>query len=128
MSFIWPVMLYLLLLIPLYILLYLYLQRRRRRVAALYSNFGLTQTATRGPGIRRHIPVAIFMAGLAILLFSLARPQTIVNLPRVEGTVILAFDVSGSMAANDMQPTRMDAAKVAAKVAAAKVAAEVAAA
>jgi Ca-activated chloride channel family protein len=55
------------------------------------------------------------MAGLAILLFSLARPQTVVNLPRVEGTVILAFDVSGSMAADDMKPTRMDAAKAAAK-------------
>jgi Ca-activated chloride channel family protein len=115
MSFIWPAMLYLLLLVPLYVLLYFYLQRRRRRIAATYSNFGLTQAATRGPGIRRHVPVTIFLAGLTILLFSLARPKTVVNLPRVEGNVILAFDVSGSMAANDMQPTRMDAAKVAAK-------------
>lgn len=115
MSFIWPAMLYLLILVPLYVLLYLYLQRRRRRVAALYSNFGLTQTVTRGPGLRRHIPVIIFLVGLTILLFSLARPQTIVNLPRVEGTVILAFDVSGSMAADDVKPTRMDAAKAAAQ-------------
>ncbi|HSB02744.1 MAG TPA: VWA domain-containing protein [Anaerolineales bacterium] len=115
MSFIWPAMLYLLLLVPLYVLLYLYLQGRRRRVAALYSNFGLTQSAMRSPGIRRHVPVTIFMSGLTILLFSLSRPQTVVNLPRVEGTVILAFDVSGSMAADDMQPTRMDAAKAAAR-------------
>lgn len=115
MSFIWPAMLYLLILVPLYMLLYLYLQRRRRRVTALYSNFGLAQAATRGPGLRRHIPVTIFLVGLTILLFSLSRPQTVVNLPRVEGTVILAFDVSGSMAADDVKPTRMAAAKAAAR-------------
>src|SRR3990172_7727655 len=44
-----------------------------------------------------------------------ARPQTVVSLPRIEGTVILAFDVSGSMAADDMKPTRMEAAKAAAR-------------
>ena len=48
------------------------------------------------------------------MMLALARPQTQVSLPRIEGTVILAFDVSGSMAANDMQPTRMEAAKAAA--------------
>ena len=56
-----------------------------------------------------------FLAGLTILFLSLARPQTVVNLPREEGTVILAFDVSGSMAADDMKPTRMEAAKAAAR-------------
>ena len=53
------------------------------------------------------------MAGLAVLLVALARPQATVDLPRQEGTVILAFDVSGSMAADDLKPTRMDAAKAA---------------
>ncbi|MGH7542215.1 MAG: hypothetical protein ACRELC_14570, partial [Gemmatimonadota bacterium] len=48
---------------------------------------------------------------LTLLLLALARPQTVVNLPRVEGSVILAFDVSGSMAADDLKPTRMEAAK-----------------
>ncbi len=115
MSFIWPAMLLLLLFVPLFVLLYLFLQRRRRRIAAMYSNFGLAQGAARGPGIRRHIPVVIFLVGLTILLFSLARPQTVIRLPRVEGTVILAFDVSGSMAADDVKPTRMEAAKAAAK-------------
>jgi Ca-activated chloride channel family protein len=53
--------------------------------------------------------------GLTILVVALARPQTVVSLPRIEGTVILAFDVSGSMAAADLQPTRMEAAKNAAR-------------
>ena len=65
--------------------------------------------------MRRHIPPALFLAGLTILIVALARPQTVVSLPRVEGTVILAFDVSGSMAADDMKPTRMEAAKAAAR-------------
>jgi Ca-activated chloride channel family protein len=55
------------------------------------------------------------MVGLTLLLFGLARPEMVVELPRVEGTVILALDVSNSMAADDLEPTRMEAAKEAAK-------------
>jgi Ca-activated chloride channel family protein len=55
------------------------------------------------------------LTGLAILIFSLARPQAVVALPKQQGTVILAFDVSGSMGANDLTPTRMEAAKAAAR-------------
>ena len=69
----------------------------------------------RQPGFRRHLPPALFLTGLTILVVSLARPQTVVNLPRIEGTVILAFDVSGSMAAEDLKPTRIEAAKAAAR-------------
>ena len=116
MSFIWPVMLFSLVLIPLFVLVYLRMQRRRRQLAVNTSDFGLTQAARgRQPGLRRHIPVAFFLAGLTILAIALARPQAVVALPKQEGTVILAFDVSGSMAADDMKPTRMDAAKVAAR-------------
>ena len=120
MSFIWPGMLLLLILVPLFAGLYLILQRRRRRIAANYSNFGLASGAApgpgaTGPGARRHVPATIFLAGVTILLFSLSRPQALVRLPRVEGTVILAFDVSGSMAADDVKPTRMEAAKAAAR-------------
>jgi Ca-activated chloride channel homolog len=114
MSFIWPEMLGLLLLIPLFILLYSRMQQRRRRIAAAYSRFGFAQEAKgRHLGARRHLPPALFFIGLAILFFALARPQTVVSLPKVEGTVILAFDVSGSMAADDLKPTRMEAAKAA---------------
>jgi Ca-activated chloride channel family protein len=116
MTFIWPVMLLSLLLIPLFAMLYLRLQQRRRRFAASYGNLGFVQQARgRGLGVRRHIPPALFLVSLTILFVGLARPQTVVSLPRVEGTVILAFDVSGSMAADDLKPTRMEAAKVAAR-------------
>jgi Ca-activated chloride channel family protein len=106
-------MLFSLLLIPLCIGLYLMLQQRRRRFAANYSMLGFAQeAASRQLGWRRHLPAALFLAGLAILLIAVARPQTAVSLPREEGTVILVFDVSGSMAATDIEPTRMEAAKV----------------
>jgi len=106
----------LLFLIPLFGVLYTMLQQRRRRLAASYGSLGLVAGATgRGPGIRRHIPQALFLVGLTILAIALARPQTVVSLPRVEGTVILVFDVSGSMAADDLKPTRMEAAKAVAR-------------
>jgi Ca-activated chloride channel family protein len=116
MSFIWPTMLLLLLFIPLFGVLYILLQQRRRRFAANYSSLGLVYEAMgHAPGIRRHVPPALFLVGLTILMIALARPQTVVSLPRVEGTIILAFDVSGSMAADDMKPTRMEVAKAAAR-------------
>ncbi len=119
MSFIWPLMLWLLLLLPLFVLLYLRLQRRRRGLAARYGSLGLAReaagTGRRRFGWRRHLPPALFLLGLALLLTALARPQAVVSLPRSEGTVILAFDVSGSMAADDLKPSRMAAAKAAAR-------------
>jgi Ca-activated chloride channel family protein len=120
MSFIWPSMLLALAVLPLLVVLYLILLRRRRRMLAAYGamGFGSAPTAskrTRGAGARRHLPPALFLVGMAILVVALARPRAVVSLPRVQGTVILAFDVSGSMAADDLQPTRMEAAKVAAR-------------
>lgn len=115
MSFIWPTMLLLLLLIPLFVLFYLRLQWRRRGIAARYGALGVVQDQSKRPlGWRRHLPPALFLAGLTLLLIALARPQAVVSLPRLEGTIILAFDVSGSMAADDLAPTRMEAAKAAA--------------
>lgn len=111
MTFTWPVMLLSLLFLPLAVLLYLMLLRRRQRLAALYSRLAARQAR---PGFRRHIPPLFFLSGIALLLIALARPQAIVSLPKIEGTVILAFDVSGSMAAEDLAPSRMDAAKSAA--------------
>jgi len=74
-------MLLLLFLIPLFGVLYIMLQQRRRRLAASYGSLGLVAGATgRGPGIRRHIPPALFLVGLTILAIALARPQTVVSL------------------------------------------------
>jgi Ca-activated chloride channel family protein len=116
MSFIWPALLWSLLTIPLIVLLYIRMQRRRSQYAVRYGSLGLVQQATgRGVGMRRHIPALLFLAGLIILLLALGRPQMVIGLPKVEGTVILAFDVSGSMSADDFEPTRMEAAKAVAK-------------
>jgi Ca-activated chloride channel family protein len=116
MTFIWPAMLLSLLLLPLFAALYLRQQRRRRRLMASYGSLGFVQEAAgRRLGSRRHIPPTLFLIGLMLLLLALARPETVVNLPRIEGVVILAFDVSGSMAADDLNPSRMEAAKAAAR-------------
>jgi Ca-activated chloride channel family protein len=109
-------MLYSLLLLPPIVVLYIRIQRRRQLVVASYGSLGLVrETARRRLGWRRHIPPALFLLALTLLLLPLARPKAVVNLPRIEGTVILAFDVSGSMAADDLEPTRMEAAKAAAR-------------
>lgn len=113
MSFIWPPMLVFLLLIPIFVLLYIRMRRKRGKALAAYGRF--TTTQAQSPGARRHVPPALFLAALTILLVGLARPQAIVSLPRFEGTLILAFDISASMAADDLQPTRIDAAKAAAR-------------
>jgi Ca-activated chloride channel family protein len=116
MSFIWLPMLAALALIPLGILVYRGIgARRRRRVVAL-GGLGLDAVGTpRRAGLRTLIPPILFVAAFAILAVALARPQAEVSLPRTEGTVILTFDVSASMAADDVEPTRMDAAKAAAR-------------
>jgi Ca-activated chloride channel family protein len=116
MTFIWPAMLLLLALIPAGAWLSGALERRRRRRAAAQGGLGLARGVVRRPGgLRRRVPAALFLAGFAVMAIALARPQGVVSLPREEGTVILAFDVSGSMAADDLKPTRMEAAKAAAQ-------------
>jgi len=116
MSFLWPVMLFSLLLVPMCGLLYWRLQRRRQRYAARLGMLGIVRDQTAKPsGWIRHLPVILYLIGLALLAVAVARPQMVVSLPRIEGTVMLAFDVSASMAAQDMQPNRMEAAKAAAK-------------
>jgi len=117
MSFIWPQMLVLLVIAtPLLIWGYVSLVRRRaERAAALAAQGFVPTAATRRKRARRHVPFAIFLTALVLLLFGLARPEVRIGVPHREGTVVLAFDVSNSMKANDLKPTRMDAAKAAAR-------------
>ncbi len=116
MSFIWPLMLFSLLLVPLLVGFYFRLLRRQRQAVVDLGPMGLIQNRSgKDLGSRRHIPPAIFLTDLSLLLLALARPEMNVTLPRVEGTVILALDVSNSMNADDLAPTRMEAAKVAAR-------------
>ena len=115
MSFIWSNLLIFLVLVPLLVFIYFRMQKRRQDLAARYGSLGLLRNARgSGPGTTRHIPVMVLLGGIAILILSAARPQATVSLPRLEGTVMLTFDVSGSMSAEDLQPTRMEAAKAAA--------------
>ncbi len=117
MSFIWPPMLLLALVIPVGVALYLVRDRRRRRRIAEFGAFAGagTERSTPDRRLRRRLPAVLFVAGMTILVLAIARPQSVVSVPRVEGTVILSFDVSGSMAATDLTPTRMEAAKTAAR-------------
>jgi Ca-activated chloride channel family protein len=109
-------MLFWLVLIPAFPAIYVWMQQRRQRLVALYGNPGLVQeAASRRVGARRHIPPLFFLVALTVLIVAMARPQATISLPRLEGSVILAFDVSGSMAADDLKPSRMEAAKAAAR-------------
>ena len=115
MSFQWPQGLWFLLVIPVLIVAYVWSQRRRNKFAIRYASLSLVKDAIgKGPGIRRHIPPALFIIAVTIMIIGLARPQAEVSLLRQEGTVILSIDVSGSMLADDLQPNRMEAAKNAA--------------
>ncbi len=114
MSFAWPGMLSTLVVVPVVVWVYRRLlarqAARRERLAAL----GLVAT-TLGPRRRRHVAASLLLAALVLLLLALARPQASVAEPRREGTVVLAFDVSSSMAAPDLAPSRIEAAKAAAR-------------
>ena len=116
MSFDWPWMLLSLLLVPACGFVYWRLQRRHSDAASLRA-LGIVRAGSAGQvGWRRHLPPAIFILGLTILLLATARPQMELALPRLEGIVVLAFDVSASMAADDLEPSRMVATKEAARV------------
>jgi Ca-activated chloride channel homolog len=116
MSFVWPGMLALLVVVPLAVLAYVRVDKRRRARSAALAAMGFAPSTTAGGARRtRHVPAILFGFALAIMVTAFARPQMSVGLPHREGVVILAFDVSNSMQATDLQPTRMDAAKTAAK-------------
>jgi Ca-activated chloride channel homolog len=115
MSFLWPPLLLSLVLIPAGVLLYRYLDTRRRRRLTTYGGPSAAHGSPNRRRVRNRIPAALLLCGLVLLSAAMARPQAVVSLPQEQGTIVLAFDVSASMAATDLQPTRMAAAKAAAK-------------
>lgn len=116
MSFIWPGALLLLVLVPVGLALDGLLARRRagRLEAAGMALKPSPAPPSRVARARRRLPPALLVAGLAITTLAMARPQGTISVPHEEGIVVLAFDVSGSMAATDLAPTRMEAARAAA--------------
>jgi Ca-activated chloride channel family protein len=116
MHFLAPEWLWTLLFVPLLVAGYYALLWRRARQQVDLGTMGLTQTQRGRPiGRRRHVPAVLFLIGVTILFVALARPELELDHPRREGTVVLAFDVSASMRADDLAPTRMQAAKRAAR-------------
>ena len=116
MHFLWPQLLWLLLLLPLLILVYWWLLRRKKRNALRYASLSIIKQAMgSGQGIRRHIPPALFLLSVAAMLLAASRPLAVVTLPAQQETIMLAMDVSGSMRATDVLPSRIVAAQTAAK-------------
>ena len=115
MSFLWPQLLWLTLVLPLLPVAYLWLLRRRGKVAVRYSSLGVVRAAAAGRKWRQHLPPALILLACAILLVAAARPMARVPLPWARSTIMLAMDVSLSMRVTDVKPTRLAAAQEAAK-------------
>ena len=115
MSFTSPALLLALLLVPLAIAGYLLVQRRRSRYVVRFTNVDLlSNLVPRTPAWRRHVPPALYVLALAALVIGLARPSAMLAVPREDATIVLAMDISGSMLATDVAPSRLDSAKQAA--------------
>ncbi len=111
MSFAWPLVLLALLGIPLLIVWYSREQRRRVRAAAAFVTTPMRPSVTpRRPRWRRHAPMLAFALAVAALILAAARPQRSVAVPVNDGAVMLADDVSSSMASTDVSPSRLAAA------------------
>lgn len=116
MTYLWPEMLWLLAAAPALVGAYVLLLRRKKKGVLRYASLSLVRDAI-GPGqrIRRHIPPALFLAGMIAALVAIARPSAVITLPSEQRTIILAIDVSLSMRATDVEPNRLAAAQTAAK-------------
>ena len=116
MKFLWPDALWLLLAAPLLVGAYVFLLRRKKKDAIRYASLSLVKAAI-GPGqrFRRHFPPLLFLLALIASIVAIARPSAVITLPSEQRTIILAIDVSLSMRAADIEPSRLAAAQEAAK-------------
>jgi Ca-activated chloride channel family protein len=114
-SFQAPLFLIALVVVPLAILVYLRVDRRRRARTARFANPTLlASVAPRSPGFRRHLPLFMYLTALAAVAIALARPEATVAVPEERAAVVLVTDISGSMEARDVSPSRMEAVRQAA--------------
>jgi Ca-activated chloride channel family protein len=115
MTFLHPLMLVALVVIPLLVWWYAGQQRRRAKAASAFAApaLGASVTPSR-PRWRRHVPMLVFALALAVLIVAAARPQRVVAVPVNTASIVLANDTSGSMAATDVSPSRLRAAQRAA--------------
>ena len=116
MTFMWPTLLWLLLAVPLLVAVYVWLLRRKKKASLRFASLSIVREAMdAGPSFRRHIPPILFLLAITMMLLAASRPFAVVTLPMQQETIMLAMDVSGSMRATDVLPTRMVAAQNAAK-------------
>jgi len=116
MTFLEPTRLWLLLLVPALAVAYVLLQWRRRKYALRFTNVALLdKVAPRRPGWRRHLAAVLTMLTVGLLVAAFAQPQDEVRVPRERATIVVTMDVSLSMMAEDVHPTRDQAAREAAK-------------
>ena len=116
MTFLWPELLWLLVLVPVIVGVYLLLLRRKHRLAVRYASLAMIRDAIGAGGrLRRHVPPLLFLIALTLMLVAIARPAAVVTLPSQHETIILAMDVSGSMRAVDVKPNRLTASQEAAR-------------
>jgi len=116
MHFLWPEVLWSLMLLPLLVLSYWWMLRRRRKLAVLYPSLSLIRPAMgKGQQFRRHLPPALLLSAFAAALIGAARPSAEVTLPADYLTLVLAMDVSRSMLAQDVEPSRIKASQAAVK-------------
>ena len=116
MTFQAPVWLLGLVVVAALVALYVVLQLRRKAYAARFTNVALLGSLVpKRPGWRRHVAFGLLSLALAVLVVSLAVPSTEVRVPRERATVMMAVDVSLSMEATDVAPSRFQAMQIAAK-------------
>ena len=113
--FLSPEALWLLLLAPLLVGGYVLLMRRRRRVALRFASLEPIREALGRQGFRRHVPPLVLLLAVVVALLAVARPTATVTLPSDKRTIVMAIDVSLSMRAQDILPSRIVAAQEAAK-------------
>jgi Ca-activated chloride channel homolog len=115
-KFLWPEALWLLALLPLLALGYAAAVRRRRAAAQRIAGLAMLAEAARGTKPwKQHVAPALYLVALAVLIVASARPTALITLPSQQRTLILAIDVSLSMRASDVLPSRLAAAQAAAR-------------
>lgn len=117
LNFLWPVLLWGLAALPILLMLYVWRGLRVKRHRDRFP--GMVAPAQRSGGalgwIGRHGPIALMLIALTILLVAVARPRAMIQVPTLVETVMLAIDTSGSMRADDIKPSRIEAARQAAE-------------
>jgi Ca-activated chloride channel family protein len=116
LAFYWPKLLWLAAALPLLVLLYAWVVRRRRRALAKFAQLAMMREAAAATGAwRRYTPPVLYFLALVLMVIAIARPHATITVPSAQRTIILAMDVSGSMRAKDVAPSRLVAAQEAAR-------------